>query len=224
MIRVFFYGAILLFFISDVVFAGECKSRAPRTHVKYSIDNTQYIRNISAKELTERHSSRNGGRTTGLASSVVGTRISMEYEGETSKENLYCLRVKKINFNFFVEPKIYIASNFKRGSCEYNAVIKHEREHIDIIKGAHKDYVPEFKSFVKDIARELPSFFPMPLTSMDSAKDEISAFIQERVGDFMNVVNEDVAERQSEIDTDDEYRKISDRCHRWEEKLDDEDE
>ena len=218
--RVLFYSAIFFLIMSDTAYAGECDSRAPQTRVNYSIDRVEYIRNIDSKTLTQIHEG-NVSRVTGMAGGAVGTRIKIEFEGKPVKNLLYCLHIKNINLNFYAEPKIYIASNFKRGSCEYNAILRHEEKHISTLKNTHKEYLSDYRSFIRREAKDTPNFPPMKLIEMDNAKAKMSLFIQERVEEYMQIVTEEVAARQHEIDSAEEYQKITDRCHRWEEKLDD---
>lgn len=179
---------------------------------------TQYVRDVSAKELTDAHEY-GASITLGHAGGRSGIRMSIEYEAVQLHASLYCLQVKKIKAQFYAEPTIYIANNFRRGSCEYNSVLKHEHEHVKILRRAHKSYISKYRTHLRKIAQKIPYFPPVKITEMQGYKDIAARHIDNGLSEYMAHIRDYVAERQQELDTPEEYRRVNERCKRWDKKL-----
>ena len=209
---------------SSQVFASQssqCKKHRPATSVRYVIKPIEYIRSIPSKDLTAYHY---GGhistnKVLGLAGGEVGTNFTAKFKIKALTNGLYCINVKEINANFYANPQIHIASNFKRGSCEYNNVLKHEHEHVTILKRVHKEYLPLYREYVQEISRDIPVLKPMTLSETYAQKEYFIRYINDKLGVYVKHITDDVAERQKEIDTPENYREEQEKCKRWEEKL-----
>ena len=215
-------GGLVCLFPSSPAFAiDKCPSYRPITSLRYSIKPTQYVRNFSAMELTGTHEYGDGSSITlGHAGGRSGIRMSIEYEA-VLHASLYCLQIKKIKAQFYAEPTIHIANNFKRGSCEYNSVLKHEHKHVKILQRAHKLYISKYRTHLRKVAKGIPYFPPMEITEMQAYKDIASRHIDNGLSEYMAHIRDYVAERQKELDTPEEYQRVNERCKRWDKKLKD---
>lgn len=183
---------------------------------------TEYIRNISARDLTDSHRGDNEASIIlGHAGGSVRTSFTMEYEFIPLRARLYCFRVKKIRARFVAEPVIHIASNFKRGSCEYSRVLRHENEHVKILRKVHKGHVAGYKADLREVARKIPNFPPMKITAIEQYKTEAAEYIDEAMSEYMEYITMDVLARQKAFDTPEEYQRMNKQCKRWGKKLKD---
>ncbi len=218
----YFLVFIGVFFGSTGVYAQTlCDAHNPTSSLQYDIGVTEYVRDISSKELTQMqgpHGFQNH-EILGLAGGESGLRFEVTFLAQQYAEKKYCLRVKSIEAKFYAKPRIYIASNFKRGSCEYNKVLKHEAEHVKILKRAHREYVPKYRSHLYKISKTIPVLEPIDLIDVNSQKEELIRYIDSELASYMSVITQEVAKRQKEIDTPQEYKQVYSRCKRWEKKL-----
>ena len=203
-------------------YASICPSHTPQTSLHYNIRTVEYVRDISSKELKSQHFlGDNAGSILGLAGGEVGLKFEMKFEATHVQDKFYCLRVKQIDAQFYAKPKIYIASNFSRGSCEYNKTLRHEGEHVTILRRAHKEYTPKYRNHLRKISKDIPVLEPVKLIDVNTQKDALLRYIDTNLSEYLNQITQDVALRQKKIDTTEEYERVYSKCKRWEKKLDD---
>ena len=201
------------------VFA-KCPSQKPFAQIKYSVSPTEYIKTSNADHLTRMHTGGVGiDKVLGLAGGEVGTSFKAAFEVKQRKSGLYCLNVKKIKATFFARPKVYIASNFKRGTCEYANVLRHEEKHVKTLVRTHKEYMPKFKLHLRSTARDLPVLPEMALSEANEKKQIFVDQISRDLASYMQEIMEEVAIRQKEVDSQEEYERVLRRCKKWEKRL-----
>ena len=218
----FVFGFTVFFCFMQGAYALECEKHKPKTYLLPEIKPVEYIRNISSDELSSMHlggSTSHTSRVLGLAGGPLGTKFSVDFEAVEVAKKLYCLRAKKIKAYFFAKPKIYIASNFKRGSCEYNKVLKHETEHVTILKRAHKEYTPKYRHHLRKLSYNIPTLSPTKLIDVNKQKDLLVAELNKEMSAYLSVITKDISKRQAVIDTPEEYARVYSKCKRWEKKL-----
>ncbi len=200
-------------------FAKECKPHRPSTRLDYNVEKTEYLRMLDANQLTMLHSATRSNKVLGLAGGEVGMRFEATFEAKEVTNKLYCLNVKKINATLYAKPQVHIAKNFRRGTCEYNAVLKHENKHVDVLKRAHKEYLPQFRKHLRVTSKKIPVLPPMSLAQANQRKHQLIAEIRADLQAYLNEITEEVDKRQKKVDTEEEYQRVHDRCRRWEKRL-----
>lgn len=202
--------------------AGDCSSQRPIVTLGYSIKPTQYVRDVSSKDLTETHRNiAESSNVLGHAGGTIGTRFTVEFETISLHARSYCLRIRKVKAQFYAEPVIHIASNFKRGSCEYNKILRHEREHVKILRKAHAAYISRYRMHLRKVVRGIPDFPSMDIVEMEHYRKDVVKQIHRELSEYMERITQYVSTRQKEIDTPEEYRRLHKKCKRWDEKLKD---
>lgn len=216
----------LLYFTFIIIFTSfaypanaRCKSQQPRSFMNYETEKTEYIITKDVNSLTTMHGKIGPRHVLGLAGGEVGAKFTAEFDLERETDGMYCLYVDKVNIVFFAKPKVYIASNFKKGTCEYSQVLRHEEKHVKTLKRAHKDYMSRFRSHMRWSLRNLPVFDPMSADEANEKKDEYVQIISKHITGFIEKINEDVAERQKKVDSKDEYARVLKNCSRWDDRL-----
>lgn len=198
----------------------ECRSHRPFAIIQYSVSSTEYIKTDNSDSLTLMHDGVIGAsKVLGLAGGDVGTSFDALFDIEQQKDGLYCLYVKKVKATFFAHPKVYIASNFKKGTCEYANVLRHEEKHVKVLKRTHRQYMPEFKRHLRKTTKNLPILQPMTLNEVNDKKQFLVKQISKDLSSYMQVITLEVAKRQSKIDTKKEYQRVMSRCTKWDKRL-----
>lgn len=199
-------------------FASVCGGSKPSSYLYSDIASIKYIRTHNVDGLNNLHQS--DGEVLGLAGGPIGTRLEMTFETVPYQGSLYCLNSKKIEATFFAEPTIYIARNFDRGSCEYKAVLRHEMKHVNEQKKLFHEYIPRYKWHLSEIAQKLPRLEPVSIQNVDEQKKYIFNYIQTEMQKYQSEMLSVLAQRQQKIDTAEEYERVQNVCHRWDQKLD----
>ena len=200
--------------------AALCSPHEADTSLYYKIHTVEYVRNISSEDLKNNHfRGTTNGSVLGLAGGEVGLKFEVKFNASPYHGKKYCLEVTDIDANFYAKPKIYIANNFARGSCEYNRTLRHEQQHVKILTRAHKEYTPLYRRYLREVARDIPILEPFRIEDVHIQKQRLLQHINNELSAYMNEITADVDQRQKAIDTPEEYERVYSKCKRWEKKL-----
>lgn len=201
----------------------KCKASKPEVVVKTATTRTKYIRTKSAKDLTQIHgggASRAASSVGGLGGGEIGFKTENRFE-ITQRGKAACVRLKKIEVTFYAKPEIHIASNFKRSTCEYNAVLTHEQQHIRILRKFVREYSPKVKKEITRIAAQIkPSVGPISKTQIEAAQNDIQKQFMSKIEAYNNKIMPILAKRQKAFDSPQEYVRVAAKCKKWDEKFD----
>lgn len=198
-----------------------CPQHTPRVFLTYDVDPVEYVRTISSKVLTEQSflTHAESSPIIGLAGGDVGTRFDVRFKAIAVDKDLYCMTFKSINVVLYSKPKVAIASDFIRGSCEYSHILHHELKHVKILERAHKEYLDDYRGYVKRVSRNLPVLQPVRLVGVNRQKIFFIRQIENQLMRYVDIMMKDIAIRQRAIDTEEEYKRVHSKCDRWEQKL-----
>lgn len=215
-----FICAIVL--ISGAAYA-ECPLHKPITTVNFETNPVEYIREHDASELSYMHSGEHyaGLHVLGLTGGGISVRFSASFQAlpYADLENHYCLNVKSVNATFSASPKIYIAKNFSRGTCEYAKVLEHELEHVKILKNAHTEFLQEYRNYLYLAASQIPVLTPMLLSDINLYKQQLITYISNDLNGYLQETEREIEIRQEALDSNEEYRRVLEKCEKWDKRL-----
>ena len=129
----------------------------------------------------------------------------------------YCVYLETVDAEFgWKRTEVHIASEFPRGTCEYNAVLDHENQHLSIIKSAVSESAPRVRAELeRELRRQPPIFTRNPQTAADRAVEDLYGRMQGVVARFQQAQ----AGRHGVIDSSRNYGAIADLCPNWDKNL-----
>ena len=222
-IAVFFMTAFFMSLcsMSSGAMAQSCPRGSGKAVLKSYETKTRLIRSKSADDLTRwqtGHSSR-GAHILGLGGGEIGTKIQAEFEVKELDNGQFCLSLKKVIAKFYTKPQIHIASNFKKGTCEYKEVLRHEKKHILTLKKFHREYTPKYRAELKRIIRKVPVQRPTTENGLEGQQQQIMQMVQKHMSAYTEKIMAVLSGRQKRIDSPQEYKLVASRCRNWDKKL-----
>lgn len=151
---------------------------------------------------------------------VTYSEIIFFLEGDTKivpRGGGYCVYLETVGAEFgWRRMEVYVASEYRRGSCEYNAVLDHENQHVSIIRNALSDYAPRVRAELeRELARQQPIYTLNPQTAADRAMEDLYGRMRGVVDRFQR----SQAGRHAAIDSSSNYGAIADLCPNWDQNL-----
>ena len=151
--------------------------------------------------------------TSGVTEGNIEAQFKMEFQRrENAATDEMCLWVTDIAIEIGYKPVVYIAGEHPANSCRYNTTALHELKHVNTDVITLKEYLPHIEQYMQKTAAALPAAGPLPLSSVEAAKEEgmkkISTALS-TVVDYMQVTRH---RRQQAIDTRQEYLRLSKAC------------
>lgn len=120
-----------------------------------------------------------------------------------------CVGIAPGEIRMHVTVTIYVASDFKKGTCLYDEILSHEERHHEVDRRLFTEYAADAtRRLVEDLKAK--PFISVPDAGMAQAA------VAARVNQAMDAAYVEFAKRyeteQSEIDTYTEYNRIANAC------------
>lgn len=202
---------------SQTIDTNLCSNDAPITSVKLATAPTKYIKTQDARSLTAMHNS-GRGVTLGLAGGPISITINGQFQTRSINDKA-CVELKKLEVLFWAKPEVLIASNFKKGSCEYREVLGHEQKHIRVLRNFVREQAPLLKKEVKKIVSSSRTQYKVKEQNVEKAQKEIEKQIFSRLEAHQNKIMPILQSRQTAIDSPEEYARVAAKCKNWGKKL-----
>lgn len=216
-LSLFLFLGCLTFLMSAPAYAIECDDKSPSLVVKTYKQKTKYIRDFTTQNLTQLHTGSyraNSLNVLGLGGGAYGLKSRMSFKIK-KQGSLACVSLDKIEGQFVAYPSIMIARNFPKGSCEYNAVLGHEKKHVRTLLNFQKEYAPKFKSRLTKIVRYNKEPKIVSISQVEQAQAQIQDDIMRGIKEYFEQIRPVVQKRQKEIDSPEEYARVKKLCGRW---------
>jgi hypothetical protein len=150
----------------------------------------------------------------GLMSGSIQLKSNVAFMHETYKYlGRGCVYLKGVDVEIHLEPTIFIANDYKRGGCMYNAILAHEFKHVredQLIINKYTNLIGQ--ALEKAVARQGNSFGPMRLSYMPEIQLQVKNAIEHAVLRVNDRMNKERQKRQQAIDTIEEYDAVGRRC------------
>ncbi len=215
---------LLLFFTAGTAHAVECVAKmAPQVNVipvtqnvKYDFTKTKAQLNSFDVDTISPYGPHHNTQVSGLMSGSIQTKSQVEFLHEKYEQvGQGCVYLKAANVTISIDPTIYIAREYSKGSCYHNAVLNHERKHVREDQLIVNKYVSRIGRALKDmIDSQNAAFGPYRINQLNDVQVNIQNSINEVVKGFNDDMNQERRRRQQAIDNIEEYESIGARCPR----------
>lgn len=214
--------ATLMILTSGNPLLPECKTdRAPVIEVlprqsKLKVFNHKSRNLLKQKEIGTRspYSHHTETRVGGLMAGNLQTETRMSFGGLSIEElNLRCLWFDQVTVNLNLDPEIYIASEYRPGSCEYNAILEHEKKHLRVDQEIVNEYAQRIGSTLSALLRyrgNETGWLKGP--QIAATQDRMQQSVQAALDNVMSALENDRKARQQNIDSLEEYERVSAQC------------
>ena len=110
--------------------------------------------------------------------------------------------------------KIFIASEYKKGTCPYAQILKHEREHVNIARINLNRFKPRIRAALSSLSIPKPGQ-PVRIGKNADPREKMSQLFRKLVEPVIQDMMEDLEASQAKIDTPESYDQLNRRCRSW---------
>ena len=149
----------------------------------------------------------------GLAVAELGTRFEIKLFIRKSRTPGYCVALAEAKVTVgYTDLTVYISSNYAEGSCEFDAILAHEREHLQINQDVLEDYKAKFREMLRQVLRFKKVIFVHRKTE---ARAAYILHLQSRLKPLLAEMRGGLARKNGAIDTEENYRRVLAQCDNW---------
>ena len=125
----------------------------------------------------------------------------------------YCVYLTGVDVNFgWKRMQVYVASEFKPGTCEYRTVLDHENQHVSVNNGALKEFAPRFRA---EVERMLTNVQPVYATNAQRGMDQALASLDMGMSGLLKRFQSMMSQRNAPLDSDANYKATAQLCGNW---------
>ncbi len=137
-----------------------------------------------------------------------------EWRGTVQRQTR-CLYVRSVKLALsYPELKVYIANNYRPGSCEYQAIYRHEMEHVRILHQHQESYLAQLRERLQTLVHKQEGVLIQPHVLEQKKQEILQRFDQEILRELQRVDLKQKA-AQAAIDTAQSYAKVRSACQHW---------
>jgi len=147
---------------------------------------------------------------------ITYSQTLFSLEGATTVKPVrggYCIYINKIEAEFgWKRMEVYVASDFKPGTCEYRAVLDHENQHVGVNNAALREFAPRFRATLEKVLTD-----QQPVFSSDGQAGTNAALeaVQDRMEGYLNQFQQLAAQRNAPLDSQSNYGETAKLCANW---------
>ena len=154
-------------------------------------------------------------RVLGITASKLRAGTSTHYGNRPLEGEGVCFWVDHIEVMLRYEAlDIYIASDYTRASCQYQAILTHEKRHAEVARSYLDDYVQTIRSALASLAIPKPRD-PRLVESVTAAQEKTQATIEKLLQPIIAKLRKTMEEAQNRIDSAASYRRVETQCPKW---------
>ena len=187
---------------------------ASDTRVKYDHSQTQEQLDKVGVDTVSPYGKNVQSHVGGLMSGEVSVSQNIRILQESYPSlNTGCLYVDSIKVNIHINPTIYIAKDYPKTGCMYNAIMEHERKHIQVDRMIVNKYtnivVRGLDAALKKIGY---THGPFSQGRLQFEQEKIQQYTQDIVRQYSDQMSAERQKLQQQVDTLQEYERVQAKC------------
>jgi len=154
------------------------------------------------------------GRILGLMRSQLDVRSSNSF-GYVEAGGSFCFWLQEVKIVLeFPLVEIYVAREYRPGSCAYRAILDHEEDHLRVAQKILDPYAAEMRSALTSLGIPKPRA-PWYVDDLNAAKARAQDLLGRLLDPIYRRMQADMANRQAQLDSRQEYIDVYRRCDNW---------
>lgn len=124
-----------------------------------------------------------------------------------------CVHIDTIDIIVHVNPTIYVAREYAKGTCQHNAILDHEKQHVKTDVAIASKYAASLKKLLAAQLRNAGySYGPYPIETLSAAQERIQNQLQALIQRSNDDMTRERKEEQQKLDSLEEYNRVSAQC------------
>jgi len=142
----------------------------------------------------------------------VSTKVSLDFK-QLQGYPAACVWYDKIDIIMTITPKVTIAREIKKDRCRGKAVLEHEMKHVMVARIIANKYAKAIGRKVYDGLKQRGFIAgPVELENMQATADRMQKTVYQIIEHQNRKMEIDYIEMQEEVDSLEEYERVSDIC------------
>jgi len=190
---------------------------SPYVSLEVNPGRINYITDRSKAGLRRLHS---GYRTAdanwspiGLTVAELGFGLAISVRAESMADGRFCAEIAAVEATLgYDDIDVYIASEYPHGSCQYNAILDHERLHVIVFQETLNRFFSRVEAALRHAADTAK---PILVRDPDKATKKFQSALERVAKPLFHQINAATDEGNGALDTLENYQREQDNCVSW---------
>lgn len=153
----------------------------------------------------------------GLARGKVGVSARYQFATQTfTSLGQECMFVSQVDIYLNIDPTIYIAREYPKGTCYYNAVLEHELKHFRTDRALINKYTTILVKAANNTLKTIGFLHgPYAVAQRGQVQGQITQTMDMIIGKYGENFSAERDQAQSHVDTMTEYDRVHALCKNW---------
>lgn len=152
-------------------------------------------------------------RTVGLTTAELRVRSQARGRLRPSGDGRFCVEVERIDLHIgYIAQIVHVPRRYDRNSCEYRAVLEHERGHVEDNRTVLRAFA---RSFREEAQLAAETMNPVLVRTRAEARTRPLEILARHLQPMLQAFRTEQAARAARHDSPDEYRRVAASCRNW---------
>jgi hypothetical protein len=154
-----------------------------------------------------------GWSPVGLTLADRGMTIGVTVRSEKLPDGWYCSEVSSVHASIqYNSIDVYIAREYRRGTCQYNAILDHERRHVGVFHDTLAEFAPRIE---RKLYAALNKMKPKHNRDHERAAKNLQTTLEKALSPLFLEMDRVTTSRNARLDTKENYTKELENCLSW---------
>lgn len=150
-----------------------------------------------------------GGLTNGKV--LISRQMQIQTMSNT-RANQHCVSITQVVVTLDYQPDVYVASEYRPGTCRFNTTIQHEVQHVNLDIITLNEFIPRFQAYIQNALATLPSMPPVPQNMVPQVQEFVGQRVEAAAHQALAEMDQVRRGRHQRIDNAQEYDRLSRAC------------
>jgi len=153
-------------------------------------------------------------RVNGLTKRTYTTRSNARFVMKPARNGrYYCVRLQTVDLTVGLgRIDVYVTKKYRKNTCAYRAVLRHEQEHVDINRRVLRRVMGRIEDQVRTAVYR---FKPFSARTKADAKQKLSNYFKDSLSPLYKKLDQEANKENARIDTEQSYKLLSKQCDKW---------
>ena len=149
----------------------------------------------------------------GLTTAELGMGYETKFYIRKSQSPGYCVALAEANVTVgYTGLTIYISNSYAEGTCEFDAILTHEQEHLQINRDVLEVFKAKYREVLRRMGRGKRVIF---VHRKGEARSAYVLYLRRQFKPLVAEMQAVLARRNGAIDTKENYQRVLAQCDNW---------